>query len=512
MRHELICLALMCLCAPVGAAVVPALPFTDNAVLQRDKPIPVWGTAEPGEKVTVAFASHTVATTADASGKWRVDLPALPANAKAADLIIRGKNTLTLTNILVGEVWLASGQSNMEQMVKETFDADLDIPASARFPQIRHLRTGYKVSDTPLTVGSGTWQVAGPATTGEFSAIAYFYARVLTDALDVPIGIINSTRGASRIQPWMDAAALGSDPSFAIDAQDWARKRAAYPALKAKMDANIAQWEKDKAAATSAAKPFNAPRPSPGWAGLEGGPDDQFMPSGLYNGMIQPLVPYALRGVIWYQGEGNSGNHLSYRKHFPTLIGSWRTNFAQGDFPFYWVQLSSYGDPQGINMPFLREAQTHTLSVPGTGQAISLDLGETTNIHPRRKYAVAQRLARVALARTYGHKIVDTGPVFAKAEREGAGFRVTFDPRPEYYDLCAFQVPIAGFEMAGSDRVFKPAIAVLGKDQNSVVVTCADIADPVAVRYAWRDATAAGLYSHDEGLPAVPFRSDTWER
>lgn len=454
-------------------------------------------------------------TTADATGKWRVTLPALPANATPADLVIKGKNTLKFTNILVGEVWLASGQSNMEQTVKETYEAALDIPGSARFPLIRHIRTDYRVSDLPLTTGSGGWKVAGPDTTGDFTAVGYYFARALYETLNVPVGIINSTRGGSNIRGWLDPFTLKSDPTLQNIARQWsetwARDAARYLELKAKLDAEIAQWETDKAAAQAAHKPFTTSRPEEGWAGFPGGPNDQGMPSGLYNGMIHPLVPYALRGAIWYQGEANVGNHGGYRLLFPSLITGWRSRFDQGDFPFYWVQLANYNDPVGTKMAFFREAQTQTLSLPHTGQAVSIDSGDIGNIHPGRKMAVGRRLARVALARTYGQKIIDSGPVFKKAEREGVGYRVSFTMTGGQHRLVTLLNTVEGFELAGEDRVFKPARAVIDRDNTTILVTSAEVPDPIAIRYAWRDAPIASLYNR-EGLPAMPFRSDNWDK
>src|SRR4028118_1693264 len=386
MHRILLPLAVACLVASSHADVVPGFLFSDNAVLQRDKPIPVWGIADAGEKVSVSFSGKTADTTADAAGKWRVNLPALPANATPASMVIKGKNTLTRTGILVGEVWLASGQSNMEQMVKETFDSALDIAGSTRFPMIREIRPDTKTSYAQLSSSSGTWKVAGPETTGDFSAIGYHYALTLYKTLNVPVGIINTSQGGSPIHTWVDPTTMQSDPVFAGDVKERAKRLAEYPAVKAKLDADIAKWEADKAAAEAAKRPFTTPRPSPGWGGTPGGPDDRFMPSTFYNGMIHPLLSYALRGVIWYQGEGNAGGHVGYAKAFPALITGWRTLFDQGDFPFYWVQLSSYGDNKwndGIMWAFMREAQSKTLSLPNTGQAISMDLGHAGNIPPR---------------------------------------------------------------------------------------------------------------------------------
>jgi sialate O-acetylesterase len=512
MRNNLLWLALVCLAAPVRADVVPAFLFNDNAVLQRDKPIPVWGTADAGEKVSASFSGHTANTTADAEGKWRVDLPALPANAAPENLVIKGKNTITCSNILVGEVWLASGQSNMEQRVRETFDSVLDIAGSARFPMIREIRPDKKTSYTPLSTGSGNWKVAGPETTGEFSAIAYHYALTLYKVLNVPVGIINTSQGASKIRTWVDEATLKAEPAFAGDIEDAAKKLAEYPAIKAKLDADIKQWETDKAAAEAAKTPFTTPRPGYGWAGTPGGPDDMFRPSTFYNGLIHPLLPYALRGVIWYQGEGDAGLYAYYVKAFPALITRWRALFGQGDFPFYWVQLASYGDNQSTLWPFMREAQNAALSLPNTGHAISMDLGQPKNIHPQRKQEIGRRLARLALARTYGFKIRDSGPEVEKIEREGAGFRVRFKSPGSWRILTDIVNPITGFELAGEDRVFKPATAVMGDNNSSVLVTSAEVPAPVAVRYAWRDFPAASLFHHDDGLPVAQFRSDDWAR
>jgi sialate O-acetylesterase len=500
MRKPLLCLALFSFGAAAHANVVLAPLFTDNAVFQRDKPVPVWGTADAGEKVSVAFAGQTVSTTADAAGKWSVALAALPANATPADLVVKGKNTVTRINVVVGEVWIASGQSNMEWTLSKTYDAALDIAGSAANPLIRHIKIAKKVSDTPITTATGTWQVASPTTTAEFTAVGYYFALDVYRVLNVPVGIINSSWGGTRVEAWMDPAALKSNPAFESVASEWVKTLEAYPAAKAKQVTELAAWKAEADAAKAAGQPFTKRAPAEPW-----GAGHQATPSGLNNGMIAPLAPYALRGAIWYQGESNAGKAAQYNALFSAMITGWRTQFAQGDFPFYWVQLANYQSPTDTSWAFLREAQTQTLALPNTGQAVTVDIGNVTDIHPRNKKDVGRRLARVALARTYAQKIVDSGPVFAKAERAGAGFRVSFTEVNG--GLIAPLNALVGFELAGEDKVFKPATAKIEKD--TVLVTSAEVPAPVAVRYAWRNAPLAGLFNV-EGLPAVPFRSDTW--
>jgi sialate O-acetylesterase len=431
-------------------------------------------------------------------------------------MVIKGKNTVTRTNVLVGEVWFASGQSNMEQMVRETFDSVLDIAGSARFPMIRELRPDTKTSYMPLSTSTGTWKVAGPDTTGDFSAIGYHYALTIYKTLNVPVGIINTSQGASKISTWMDLPTLKSDPYYAGIIEEGTKKIAEYPAIKAKLDADVKKWEADKAAAEAAKTPFTTPRPGFSWAGTPGGPDDRFLPATFYNGMINPLLPYALRGVIWYQAEGDAGLVEYYSKAFPALITNWRKLFGQGDIPFYWVQLSAYGDNKwndGVIWPLMREAQGKALALPNTGQAISFDLGEPGNIHPQRKQEIGRRLARIALNRTYGQKnMVDTGPEVDKIEREGAGFRVRFKSPNGWHIIAPLTLPITGFELAGEDKVFKPAAAVIGDKSTSVLVTSAEVPNPVAVRYGWRDFPNPSLVHSTQGLPVEQFRSDNWAR
>ncbi|AHF90571.1 sialate O-acetylesterase [Opitutaceae bacterium TAV5] len=506
MRTPLFCVSSLLLSCALHAEVVLAPLFRDGAVLQREKPVPVWGVADPGEKVTVTFADKSASAAAGTDGKWRVDLPALAASGEARTLTVTGqKDVLTVNDVVVGEVWLASGQSNMEWVVKNTNSGGYEAIA-ANWPLIRHYKAKRTVSDTPAAAVEGAWAAATPAAVGEFTAVGYYFAVDLYRALGVPVGIINSSWGGTRVEAWMDPAAadVKKGPVFAAIHERWAKALADYPAAKEKYDASYKTWTAERDAAKEAGQPFTKRPPGAPW-----GPGHPATPSGLYNGMIAPLVPYALRGTIWYQGESNAGRANEYRELFSAMITGWRSLFAQGDFPFYWVQLANYraSGPDNTEYAFLRGAQTETLSLPNTGQAVIIDIGNVTDIHPRNKLDVGRRLALVALARDYGKAdLIDSGPVFAAATRNGASMVVTFESlKSPLISPLGVQPP--GFELAGADQVFYPAEARIEGD--TVVVTSARVAEPVAVRYAWRNAPAAGLFNR-EGLPAVPFRSDNW--
>jgi sialate O-acetylesterase len=511
--------------AAILAAVVPASIFQAGAVLQREKPVPVWGTAAPGEKVAVTFAGQSVSTTAAPDGRWSVTLAPLPASATPSTLTITGENTVTLTDILVGEVWLASGQSNMVWMVQNTHDSDLER-RTARFPLIRELKVKQTVASAPATTFEGRWRSATPATVGEFSAVAYAFARDIHLALDVPVGIINSSWGGTPVESWMSPAALASDPAFAVVPERWIKTLADYPAKKAAHDTALAAWNTAKANAASRNAAFTQPAPQ-----APQGPGSPHAPATLHHGMIAPLLPYALRGAIWYQGESNAGRASEYHALFSAMIQGWRSDFAQPDFPFYWVQLASFkgGNPDAREWAALREAQTRTLALPATGQAVIIDaaVSDVNDIHPRAKLPVGRRLARLALARTYGDtSLVDSAPVFAAAKLvpapaalggasptanasaapgAPASLRVTFAPAGRKVRHAALE--ITGLEVAGVDRVFHPATAKF--DGAALLVSSPAVPAPVAVRYAWKNAPSAWLQD-DLGLPVPPFRSDTW--
>jgi sialate O-acetylesterase len=517
------------LAAELAADVTPAPLFSDGAVLQRDKPIPIWGTGDVGEKVTVTFAGQQREATTGPDGRWIAYLDPLPTNATGADLVIAGKNTLTLRDIVVGEVWLCSGQSNMEWPVSRAANADAEIAAAA-FPLLRHVRIEPTVAETPAdTVKTGGWQAANPGTVGGFTAVGYFFARDLHQRLGVPIGLIHSSWGGTPIEAWMSPAALAGNPAFAVVSERWRQELAEYPARAAAYEDELAAWTRAEAEAkaATAARPLVAPknrngaRPDPAALHAEWlrqnprprpprGPGHPATPAGLFNGMINPLLPYALRGTIWYQGESNASRASEYEALFAALITAWRAHFAQGEFPFYWVNLAGYavpsdGNERGRTFAQLREAQTRTLALANTGQAIAIDLGDAKNIHPTNKQEVGRRLALLARNRDYDIVSDDTGPTFVSATREGNALRVRFQHATG--GLVAHNRPVGALEIAGEDRVFRPAEGRI--ERESLRVWSPQVPEPVAVRYAWTNFPDANLYN-GAGLPAVPFRSDTW--
>ncbi len=496
--------------------------FTDHAVLQRDKSIAVWGKADAAENVVVKFQGQVRQTVAGSDGRWIVYLDALPASSEGAELFVAGKNTITLKDIVVGEVWLCSGQSNMEFTVNRATNAQQEI-AESNFPLIRHIKVRNTVSDRPAdTVATSGWQSASPQTTGGFTAVGYFFARDIYQKLGIPVGLVHSSWGGTPVESWMSPAALASDPAFKIVDQRWAQNLAEYPAKKAAFDTDLAAWTKaevaakaDQAATAAKMKPKGDPatlyaawlrkNPKPR---APRAPGDPWTPTGLFNGMINPLVPYGLRGALWYQGESNAERASEYHKLFAAMITAWRSHFGQGDFPFYWVSLANYdgvnGDTAKNTYAFLREAQTQTLTLPNTGQALAIDVGNPTDIHPTNKQDVGRRLALLAKSQVYGVTVDAVGPTFASATREGSALRVKFTHAS---GLNAHDKPPQSLEVAGADKVFRPATARI--DRETLLVSAPEVKEPVAIRYAWKNDPGANLYN-GAGLPAVPFRSDKW--
>ena len=497
---------------PTARANVTLAPlFRDHAVFQRDKPLPIWGRADVGEHVTVTFRGQTISTTATAdagatAGRWIVYLAPVSASTQPAELTVTGKNTVRVTDILTGEVWLCSGQSNMERKVSQTLNADQEI-ATASNPLIRVITIKHRESDTPVTDAETTgWLLPSPQTAPDFSAVGYYFARDLQPRLGVPIGIIHSSWGGTQIESWISAATLNANPAFAVVAQRWQKLLADYPASKAAYDKTMSARAAEQAAAKAKnEKPKTYPYIRP-----PAGHGHQDTPSGLFNGMINPLMPFALRGVLWYQGESNAIRPNEYHALFAAMITQWRSNLGQGDIPFFWVQLPNYKNNNNANATdwaSLREAQTQTLTLPATAQAVTIDIGEPDNIHPLNKQEVARRLALIARALVYGATVDYSGPILATAKREGAAMRVSFAKGAD--GLTARSKPLQSFELAGADKIFHPATAQIDSADNTILVTSKAVPDPVAVRYAWRNSPEANLFN-SAGLPAAPFRSDDW--
>lgn len=497
------CLVLfIILTAGLRADVTPAAPFQDHAILQRDKPLPVWGRADPGERVTVAFKGQSVGSTTGADGRWIVYLEPVEASAEPAELTITGKNTVMIRDVLVGEVWLASGQSNMEWSVAKSADATREISA-ANFPLIREFSVARTSTPEPSETATGTWRLCTPETVGEFSAVAYYFARNLHRRLGVPVGILNSTWGGTAIEPWMDTFTLQATAAWTGINARWQEGLAEFEERKINHPREMAAWREaeEKARAAKAPNPLPWPRPPVG-------PGTPYAPAGLYNGMIAPLQPYALRGALWYQGESNWTRPADYAELFPAMIRAWRAQWNQGDFPFYFVQLANYivpNDPSGQGWAWLREAQTDALHLPATGMVVTLDIGDPQDIHPRNKQEVGRRLALHAKTQVYDLPGDARGPVFASVRREGAALRVRFTHVAD--GLIAEKKPPQALEIAGADRRFYPAI---GRIENStLLVSAPEVPEPVAVRYAWSNHPEANLFNGN-GLPAAPFRSDSW--
>jgi sialate O-acetylesterase len=476
--------------------------FRDGLVLQRGKPVSVWGTANPGEEVKVQFKDQTKVGKAGSSGHWSVKLDALSASAEPATLRVTGKDsTVTLNKVVVGEVWLCSGQSNMNMPLSQAMDAEREI-ANASYPLIQYFEVNGAVADQRMETAGGEWTPCLPKNAARFTAAGYFFARELQRELGVPIGIIKSTLGGSPIEGWMSREALASDPAFAVVHERWNQIAAGIRKRSLEYEQQLAAWNQRKRVAESSGQAFTEPKPVRG-------PEksDRNKPSGLYNGLIAPLEPFTLAGFLWYQGEGNAPRAGEYARLFSTMIRQWRRDFQQNDLPFLFVQLPLFApanDESGQQWAWLREAQASALTLPNTGMAVAIDLGETNNIHPLNKQEVGRRLALVALRKVYGRNVEDSGPAFAGIKREGAALRIQFENAAGLRGTAA---AMKSFELAGADKKFLPAEARI--DGQSVVVSANGMLAPVAVRYAWTNVPEGFLFNSRD-LPAAPFRSDHW--
>jgi sialate O-acetylesterase len=490
--RQLFSIVLLSVLPTLRAEVVLAPLFQDHAVLQRDRALPIWGTADAGEAVTVSLGGHSVRATAGKDGRWLVKLDPLPANANPQELVVKGRaNTITVRDVLIGDVWLLSGQSNMEWPVRWSINADAEI-AAATDGRIRHFKTTRTIAHPAAPTVSGSWAVASPETAGHFSAIGYFFARDVIREVGVPIGLLNSTWGGTPVESWLPQASLHQYPVRRLAFEHLAKTVVDIARKYGQHERELAGW---------AARSDGTPKPNEPWT-----PGPEIAPGVLFNGMVAPHVPAALCGVLWYQGEANGDAPESYEALFTELIRSWRTTFEQPNLPFYWVQLANWNraHAQATHWARLRDAQTAALALPHTGQAIAIDIGDPDDIHPRNKQEAARRLAAIALAQVYERDVPYRGPTFAGLSRNGSALRVKFE---HAQGLRGDDGIVLGFEVAGTDQVFQPAEAVI--EGITVRVSAAAVPEPVAVRYAWSNCPVATL-RNGAGLPAVPFRSDDW--
>ncbi len=470
-------------------------------VLQRDQNDRVWGWADPGEEVTVTIKDQIKTAQAGSDGKWVVTLDALTVGGPYL-LTVKGKNSLTFKDVLAGEVWICSGQSNMQMSVAGSNDADLEIPA-ANFPGIRLITVPNRGTQEPQQDFRGKWELCTPQTVGRFSAVGYFFGRQLHQTLGVPIGLINDAWGGSACEAWIPREKLAALPEYKPLIEHWEQIEKDYSRNKKVYD----EW---RAAVSQARAEGKTPPREPH------NPDQDmhgnFRPGNIFNGVLLPTIGYGIRGAIWYQGESNSGRAYQYRDLFPLMIQTWRDLWGQGDFSFYWVQLADYmnerSEPAESAWAELREAQTMTLKrLPHTGEAVIIDIGEGKDIHPRNKQDVGKRLARWALAKDYGIKVASQSPTYKSMQRQGNKIVLTFDHVDGGFRPFDVKDP-RGFSVAGSDRKFVQANAkVAGPDK--IEVWSDKISEPVAVRYAWADNPVCNLYSA-AGLPTTPFRTDDW--
>jgi sialate O-acetylesterase len=477
----------------VAEVKLPSL-LADHMVVQRGLPVHVWGMAARGEKVAVTFRGETQSATADPLGRWSLYLSPGEAGGPFA-MVVQGSNTIELEDVLVGDVWVASGQSNMEFPMSGLVNSEKEI-AGAQFPKIRVFRVAHRPSDYPQSdVEAKTWALCMPENVADSSAVAYYFARDLYQGLKVPIGLVESFWGGTPAESWTSLPTLAADaslmPVFAERAQTVVERETTL--------LRLAQEDSDFAQAAAQAKAEGKPAPGRAWH-----PDfAAWAPAALYNGMIAPLTRFPIRGVIWYQGEANSGERAPlYARLFQTMIKDWRQAWDEGDFPFLFVQIANWKTGPDGRWPEVREAQRKALALRNTGMAVTIDIGDPVDIHPKDKLDVGLRLALAALAIAYGEKLEWSGPLYRQLTREDHALRVWFD---HAYGLTAKGGgAVTGFEVAGSDGKYVAADAKI--DGTSLIVSSASVSDPVSVRYAWADYPTCNLYNR-EGLPASPFQA-----
>ncbi|MBT4483874.1 MAG: sialate O-acetylesterase [Candidatus Latescibacteria bacterium] len=478
--------------------------FGDGMVLQQGMKIPVWGKADPREKVTVSINGRTKSTKTKGDGTWMVKMKKMNAGGPY-EMEVSGTNEIRFTDVMIGEVWVCSGQSNMNFRIRNLGDIPGQL-GDADTPEIRMVTINTQKHEQPqddFIREKPAWIPCSSQDVGNFSAVAYFFGRDIHQELGVAVGLINASWGGTQAESWTPFEEIKSHPELNPIIHRWEELIVKYPETNARYEKEFAEWKKLQSAGKIGSKRPYAP---PGSSRAD-------LPGGIYNAMIHPLIPYGMKGVIWYQGESNSQRGYQYRTLFKTMIRSWREKWGQGTFPFLFVQLSNwetdtnpYTPKDGGNWPELREAQFIALELPKTAMAVTIDLGEKADIHPKNKWDVGCRLALAALHIAYGGKAEYSGPLYYSMKIKNDSVMLRFHHAD---GLTVKGGPLKGFEIAGDDRTFHAADARI--EGNCVIVSGNNVKEPKAVRYAWDDYPQCNLYN-SAGLPASPFRTDDWPR
>ncbi len=514
---------------------VPAI-IGEHMMLQAGTNTPIWGWADPGEAVAVTVGDSEAATMAGADGKWKVVFTNLKTSAAPIAVSIAGKNTLTFKDVLIGDVWVCCGQSNMALPVRRVLGRDVNAPeglGQANYPQIRLFKLPKNTFLEPQTDCKGSWAVCMPDAAKEFSATGYFFGREIHRTEKIPLGLINACRGSSFGQMWTSLEALQSEGALSTYLNQALTARADYPQRKQRYFREREKWKEDTARWPDTLKGWEAeaakakaegkmppPKPAPPGAatarpdGMDGWEDNVMnAPTVLFNGMIAPIIPFGIKGAIWYQGEGNADEAELYRTLFPAMVRDWRNRWGRGNFPIYVVQLSSYTAPRDqpgqSNWAAFREVQLQLQKiVPNSGMAVTVNIGCATDIHPLSKEEVGRRLSLVALAKTYSRAIAYSGPLYERMEIEGKTIRLHFTQMGSGL-VAKGGAPLKRFAVAGADRKFVWGQARI--DGKTVVVSSSTVPQPVAVRYAWDINPEGCNLFNAAGLPASPFRTDDWK-
>jgi sialate O-acetylesterase len=517
-KKLVVCFSLFCgISIFLNADVKLPAVIGNGMVLQRNAKVPIWGWADHGETVKVSFRGQTLSTVADKDGIWMVKLAPMKACARPTKMIVKGNNSITLANVLVGDVWICSGQSNMGMSVKSSMNAEKEIK-NANNPKIRLFKVPLVSSFTPRTnidKNLVRWNVCSPRNIQYFSAVGYFFGREVFKNLKVPVGLIQAAWAGTPALAWTSAKGLGNFKHHVERYEKYRKKREKKLGFQIGDSEKMQDWARTKYEYRR--KKEKLPKRLYNAQGVY-----RRIPTNLFNGMIAPIIPFAIRGVIWYQGEDDVGKAYSYRNLFRNLIRDWRKNWRQGDFPFYYVQLANWNAPHTLSYAELRGSQSAVLDEPNVGMAVTVDIGNPDNVHPKNKQEVGRRLALNALAKTYGRKVAFSGPVYESMKVEGNKIKLKF--KNTYGCLIAKGSKLTGFTIAKEKmeieeiqrsrkrpgktvkvRKFYPAKATIAG--NTIVVWSDKVDHPAAVRYGWANAPVCNLYNK-AGLPASPFRTD----